>query len=285
MDSTIGNIFMESGLTITAIQWDPDGTIVDLGFFAFRYYSLFFALAFIGSYIFISKQFKKHQINPELLDKLTVYVFFGTLIGARLGHCLFYDFSYYANNPLEIFLPVNFNPHFQFTGFQGLASHGGGLGILLSIILFCRKYHLRLWFVLDQVAIVVPLAGFFIRLGNLMNSEIIGKASNLPWAFVFAKEDNIPRHPAQLYEAIAYLIIFALTYSLANRYPKREGYYFGLVLLMLFSFRLLVEFVKENQVAFEAGMLLDMGQLLSIPFMITGLIIIYLKSDKVIGIS
>ena len=138
---------------------------------------------------------------------------------------------------------------------------------------------------LDQVAIVVPLAGFFIRLGNLMNSEIIGKPSDLPWAFVFVNEDNMPRHPAQLYEAIAYLIIFALTYPLANRYPKREGYYFGLVMLLLFSFRLLIEFVKENQVAFEAGMVLDMGQLLSIPFIITGLIIIYLKSDKVIGIS
>ena len=281
----IGNIFIERGLTITAIQWDPDGTIIDLGFFSLRYYSLFFALAFVGSYLVISKQFKKHHINPELLDKLTIYVFFGTLIGARLGHCLFYDFSYYANHPLEIILPVSFNPHFQFTGFQGLASHGGGLGILMSIFLFCRKYHLRLWFVLDRVAIVVPLAGFFIRLGNLMNSEIIGKPTDLPWAFVFVKEDHITRHPAQLYEAIAYLIIFVITYTLSNRFPKREGYYFGLVLLLLFSFRMLIEFLKENQVAFEAGMLLDMGQLLSIPFMITGLILMYLKSDKTIAIN
>jgi phosphatidylglycerol:prolipoprotein diacylglycerol transferase len=283
MDSTIGSIFMESGQTITAIQWNPDGTIVNFGIFALRYYSLFFALAFVSSYLVISKQFKKHHIHPELLNKLTLYVFFGTLIGARLGHCLFYEFSYYASHPLEIILPVRFYPHFQFTGFQGLASHGGGLGILVSIFLICRKYHLRLWFVLDQVAIVVPLAGFFIRVGNLMNAEIIGKPSDLPWAFVFADEDNIPRHPAQLYEAFAYLIIFVLTYLLAKRFPKREGYYFGLVLLLLFSFRLLVEFVKENQVAFEAGMLLDVGQLLSIPFMISGLIIIYLKRDKLLA--
>ena len=265
---------------MAAIRWDPDGTVIDLSFFALRYYSLFFAFAFVGSYLVIKEHFKKHHINPELLDQLTIYVFFGTLIGARLGHCLFYDLSYYADHPLEIILPASFSPHFHFTGFHGLASHGGGLGILLSIILFCRKYCLRLWFVLDQVAIVVPLAGFFIRLGNLMNSEIIGKPSDLPWAFVFLKEDNIPRHPAQLYEAIAYLVIFALIQWLANRYPKKEGYYFGLVLVLLFSFRILVEFFKENQSGFEANMMLNMGQLLSIPLIFMGLTIIYLKRIK-----
>ena len=269
-------------LLITAILWDPDRTLIDLGFFALRYYSLFFLLAFGGGYLVIKKQFKKHHISPELLDQLAVYVFLGTLIGARLGHCLFYDFSYYVHRPLEIFLPVSFTPYFHFTGFQGLASHGGGLGILTSLFLYCKKYRLRLWFVLDQVAIVVPLAGFFIRLGNLMNSEIIGKPTDLPWAFVFVKEDHFPRHPTQLYEAIAYLLIFMLVYWLAGRYAKQEGYYFGLVLVLLFSFRLLIEFLKENQVAFEAGLLLDMGQLLSIPFILAGLIILYLKRRKAV---
>ncbi|MBG6234052.1 prolipoprotein diacylglyceryl transferase [Pedobacter sp. CAN_A7] len=265
---------------IAAYLWDPNGTIIDLGFFALRYYSLFFALAFGVSYLVIKRQFSKHEVHPELLDKLTIYVFFGTLIGARLGHCLFYDLTYYAEHPLEIILPVSFNPHFHFTGFQGLASHGAGIGILLSIFLFCRKYNLSIRFVLDQVAIVVPLAGFFIRLGNLMNSEIIGIPSNLPWAFIFIKTDNIPRHPTQLYEAIAYLLIFILTYWLVRRYPKQNGYYVGLVLLLLFSFRIAVEFLKENQVAFEAGMLLDMGQILSIPFILISLILMHYKPHK-----
>jgi len=154
----------------------------------------------------------------------------------------------------------------------------------LSIVLFCRKYHLRTWFILDQVAIVVPLAGFFIRLGNLMNSEIIGRATDLPWAFIFTKEDLVPRHPAQLYEAILYLLLFALIYWQAKRHPKKEGYYFGLVLVLLFSCRILIEFLKEDQVAFEANMLLNMGQLLSIPLILIGFIITYLKRSKTVPI-
>ena len=266
----------------TVIQWNPDGTVIDLGFFALRYYSLFFVLAFVGSYLVLTKQFKKHGVALELLDSLTIYVFLGTLIGARLGHCLFYDYAYYVNHPLEIILPVSFSPNFHITGFKGLASHGGGIGIILSILFFCRKYHMRTWFILDQVALVVPLAGFFIRLGNLMNSEIIGRATDVSWAFVFVKEDLVPRHPAQLYEAIIYLSIFLLIYWQANRYPKKEGFYFGLVLVLLFSFRLLIEFLKENQVAFEVDMLLNVGQLLSIPLILFGLIIIYLKRNKTV---
>lgn len=267
-------------MVIDTIIWDPSDSIIDLGFFALRYYSMFFLLAFVSSYIVVKKQFEKHHINVELMDSLTVYVVLGTLIGARLGHCLFYDFAYYSQHPLEIILPFTFTPEFKITGFQGLASHGGGLGIMLSLILFSRKFKLKLWFLLDQIALVVPLAGMFIRLGNLMNSEIIGKPAEVSWAFVFLKIDSIPRHPAQLYEAIAYLIIFLVVYQLVTKRPKADGFYFGMVIFLIFCFRIAVEFIKEDQSAFEAGLLLNMGQILSIPFILTGLYIMYLKKGQ-----
>lgn len=267
-------------MVINTIMWDPSDSIIDLGFFALRYYSMFFLLAFVSSYIVVKKQFVKHHINVELMDSLTVYVVLGTLIGARLGHCLFYDFAYYSQHPLEIILPFTFTPTFKITGFQGLASHGGGLGIMVSLILFSRKFKIKLWFLLDQIALVVPLAGMFIRLGNLMNSEIIGKPAEVSWAFVFLKIDAIPRHPAQLYEAIAYLVIFIMVYQLVANKPKADGFYFGLVILLIFCFRIGVEFIKEDQSAFEAGLLLNMGQILSIPFILTGLYIMYLKKGQ-----
>ena len=266
-------------MVIDTIIWDPSDSIIDLGFFALRYYSMFFLLAFVSSYIVVKKQFEKYGVDVALMDPLTVYVVLGTLIGARLGHCLFYDFAYYSQHPLEIILPFTFSPEFRITGFQGLASHGGGIGIMVSLILFCRKFKLRLWFMLDQIALVVPLAGTFIRLGNLMNSEIIGKPTDVSWAFIFLKDDNIPRHPAQLYEAIAYLTIFSIVYFLVKKYPKSPGFYFGMVIFLIFCFRLAIEFIKEDQSAFEAGLLLNMGQILSIPFILTGLIIMYMKKE------
>ena len=267
-------------MMINTIIWDPNDALIDLGFFALRYYSLFFLLAFVFSYIVVKKQFIKHQINVELMDSLTVYVVLGTLIGARLGHCLFYDFAYYSQHPLEIILPFTFTPEFKITGFQGLASHGGGIGIMVSLILFSKKFKIKLWFLLDQIALVVPLAGACIRMGNLMNSEIIGKPTDVSWAFVFLKDDNIPRHPAQLYEAIAYLLIFSFVYLMVKKYPKPSGFYFGLVIFLIFCFRIAIEFIKEDQSAFEAGMLLNMGQILSIPFILTGLFIMYMKNKE-----
>lgn len=271
-------------MVINTILWNPSDSIIDLGFFALRYYSMFFLLAFVFSYIVVKKQFEKHGVDITLMDSLTVYVVLGTLIGARLGHCLFYDFSYYSKHPLEIILPFTFSPTFKITGFQGLASHGGGIGIMVSLILFSRKFKLRLWFLLDQIALVVPLAGACIRLGNLMNSEIIGKPTDLSWAFIFVKDDMVPRHPAQLYEAIAYLLIFSFVYLMVKKYPKPSGFYFGLVIFLIFCFRIGIEFIKEDQSAFEAGMLLNMGQILSIPFVLTGLVIMYLKNKEVAGV-
>lgn len=267
-------------MVIDTIVWNPSDSIIDLGFFALRYYSLFFLLAFVFSYIVVKKQFVKYGVDVALMDSLTVYVVLGTLIGARLGHCLFYDFAYYSKHPLEIILPFTVMPEFRITGFQGLASHGGGIGIMVSLILFSRKFKLKLWFLLDQIALVVPLAGACIRMGNLMNSEIIGKPSGLSWAFIFLKVDNIPRHPAQLYESIAYLLIFALVYQLVKKYPRASGFYFGMVIFLIFCFRIAIEFIKEDQSAFEAGLLLNMGQILSIPFILTGMLIMYLKRGE-----
>lgn len=264
-------------MLIDTVIWNPGDSLIDFGFFALRYYSLCFLLAFVGSYIVVKKQFIKYKLPIELMDSLTMYVVLGTLIGARLGHCLFYDFAYYSSHPLEIILPFTFSPEFKITGFQGLASHGGGLGIMLSLYLYSRKYKLKLWFLLDQIALVVPLAGMFIRLGNLMNSEIIGKPTGENWGFVFLQVDQIPRHPAQLYEAIAYLLIFIFVYQVMKRYPRASGFNFGMVILLIFCFRIAIEFIKEDQSAFEAGMLLNMGQMLSIPFILAGLSIMYLK--------
>ncbi|ADY51980.1 prolipoprotein diacylglyceryl transferase [Pseudopedobacter saltans DSM 12145] len=261
------------------ITWNPSDSIVDLGFISIKYYSLCFLLAFVSSYIVVKKQFDKRNIGIEILDKLTIYVFLGTLIGARLGHCLFYDFAYYSKHPLEIILPFTFSP-FKFTGFQGLASHGGGVGILVSLYLFSRNYKMNLWYLIDTVAMVVPLAGGFIRLGNLMNSEIIGKPTDVSWAFIFVKEDMLPRHPAQLYESICYFILFFVLYNLNKERKRYVGFNFGFVITGIFIVRFLVEFIKENQSAFEANMAINMGQILSIPFILVGLYFL-LRKPKV----
>lgn len=265
------------------IIWNVDPEIFRIDGFALRYYSLFFVLAFGSSYWILFRIYKQENIPIAYLDKLTVYVFLGTLLGARLGHVLFYEFGYYKDHLFEIILPFRIDSEsgFAFTGFQGLASHGGAFGILISIFLYSRKYKQSFLWIADKVAIVVPLAGFFIRLGNLFNSEIIGKPFSGSWAFVFNRVDFIPRHPAQLYEAISYLIIFALIYSVYKIKGKvlKEGFLFGLFLLFVFSARFSLEFFKENQEAFENSLPLNMGQILSIPLIITGVFILH-KTSK-----
>ncbi|TAF44515.1 MAG: prolipoprotein diacylglyceryl transferase [Sphingobacteriales bacterium] len=258
------------------ITWNPNPNLIDFGFIVIKYYSVCFMLAFAASYVVV-KQNTEYKTNPLLLDSLTIYVFLGTLLGARLGHCLFYDFDYFSQHPLEILLPVTFEPEFKFTGFSGLASHGGGTGILISLLLFSKKHKIKPWVLIDQIALVVPLAGFFIRMGNLMNSEIIGKPTNVSWAFVFVNEDYLPRHPAQLYEAIAYLLIFVLLYYAIKKWPKPAGFYFGLCITLIFIVRFFVEFIKENQADFESTMPINMGQILSFPFIVVGVVIMCLK--------
>lgn len=211
-------------------------------------------------------------------EALFSYALIGILLGARLGHCFFYDFDYYSKHPLEILLPIQKGPDgaYHFTGFAGLASHGGGIGLIIMLLLYARKYAIPFMTILDAIAIVLPLGGTFIRLANLMNSEIIGVPTNVPWAFIFRQVDDLPRHPAQLYEAISYLIIFSVVYLMykKNFVKIGKGFYFGISILLIFVMRILIEFIKVDQVEFEHGMSLNMGQLLSIPFIILGLFFI-----------
>jgi prolipoprotein diacylglyceryl transferase len=220
---------------------------------------------------------KEHKSERDLND-LVWYMILGTVLGARLGHCLFYNPGYYLSHPIEI-LEI-------WKG--GLASHGAAIGILTAIYIYVRKRKdISFLWIMDRIVITVALAGFFIRMGNLFNSEIIGKPTNANWGFVFASIDNVPRHPAQLYEAIAYLIIFFFIFAIYFKTDGKfkEGLIFGLFLILIFTFRFFVEFLKENQSLFEEKMFLNMGQLLSIPFVLFGIYLLFRKSKKVIRIK
>lgn len=254
-------------MLLAFIEWSVSPEIFHLGPISVRWYGFLFAMAFVAGYFIMTWVFKKENRPQTDLEQLTVYMIFGTVIGARLGHCLFYNPAYYLSNPIEIFKVWE----------GGLASHGAAIGIIFAIYLFSnkKKNYSMIW-VLDRVVIVVALAGTFIRLGNLFNSEIIGIPTDVAWAFIFYSVDDLPRHPAQLYESIAYFIIFIVLWFVYYKgYEKnRSGLLFGLFLVLVFTFRFFVEFLKENQTGFEAGMALNMGQLLSIPFVTIGLIFI-----------
>ncbi len=265
------------------IQWDVDPEIVNLfGMISIRYYSLLFVSGLMLSYRIVQRMYKREGLPSEHLWHLATYIFIGTVAGARLGHCLFYEPGYYLSHPLEMLLPVQWiDGSLRFTGYLGLASHGGAIGVLLAIMAYARKYKETIWAVLDKIGVVAPLAGAFIRLGNLMNSEIIGHPTTVPWAFVFRRVDVLPRHPAQLYEAIAYLIIFVIVYGLYRRKnTKADGFLFGLMLVLLFMARFLIEFLKEHQVSFEEGLPFDMGQMLSLPFILCGIFLMFLKRSS-----
>lgn len=264
------------------IYWNINPEIFRIGGFALRYYSIMFAMAFYFSYLVLSKIYIKENVSISLLKKLAIFVFVGTLAGARLGHTLFYEFGYYKDHLLEMILPFRMysNGEFEFTGYQGLASHGGAIGIIFAVAWYCRKYKQSFLWILDRLVIVVPLSAFFIRIGNLFNSEIIGKPTNASWAFIFERVDMIPRHPAQLYEAILYLFIFIiLSYLYQNNVPNfKEGFLLGCFFAMLFTVRFFIEFVKEKQEAFENTLPINMGQILSIPFIMIGVYLIVSKS-------
>jgi prolipoprotein diacylglyceryltransferase len=353
---------------------------MDFGKFEIRYYSLLFALGFVLGYIILLKVFKKQGLQVELLDRLTIYMVLSTIIGARLGHCLFYEFDYYIQHPLEIILPWKgrIGSDFEFTGFQGLASHGAAIGILIGIYLFARKTKSSYLWTMDMIVIVTALAGASIRMGNLMNSEIYGEPTKTEHGFVFTNDlkqvlahkytgsiekisftksdapslkdqngvpinanitfsrkikdkekirqfagfmladdirrynfDNnifllngdsinyqinrrnnqyiltaeiggLPRYPTQIYEAISYVLIFLILLGIFYYYDKRlkDGYIFGTFLVLLFTARFLIEFIKENQETFEDAMSLNMGQLLSIPFVIAGIALVIWKWPK-----
>jgi len=258
---------------LATITWSISPEIYSIGPIHIRYYGLLFALSFVVGFKIMEHIFNKENRSMDDLNDLVWYMILGTVIGARLGHCLFYNPDYYLANPIEI-LKI-------WTG--GLASHGAAVGILTSIYFYSKKKKKQsfLW-VMDRVVITVALAAVFIRMGNLFNSEIIGHPTDLAWGFIFTSVDNIPRHPAQLYEALFYLLSFVIIYFQYKKYDGKfnDGYLFGIFLILIFGFRIFVEYFKENQTYFEEGMLLNMGQLLSIPLVIAGIYFLYYSKKK-----
>jgi len=263
------------------INWNVDAVIFWItDSFPLKYYGLFFISGLILGYFIVKKIYVRENVPVENLDKILIYIIVGTVLGARLGHCLFYEPDYFFKNPVEILLPIKkIGDTYQFVGFQGLASHGGSIGVLIAVIMYCKKYKVDLLWQLDRIAIAIPVAAAFIRFGNFMNSEIYGKPTDGSWGVVFMKDDLIPRHPTQLYEAFAYLLLFAILYFLYQSKIMQEGngLIFGSFLVLLFMARFCIEFFKENQESFENQLPINMGQILSIPFIMAGLILIVWK--------
>ena len=260
------------------ILWNPDVEAFHLFGFSVRWYSLCWLIGLVLAYFIVQRLYKQQKIKDELFDPLFLYCFFGILLGARLGHCLFYQPEYYLTSWqhfIEMIVPIHFLPAggWKFVGYEGLASHGGTIGLIVALYLYYRRTRLNLWQVLDNIAIATPITACFIRLGNLMNSEIIGKATDVPWAFIFERVDKMPRHPGQLYEAIAYFVFFFVGIWLYRKRPQRvgTGFFFGLCLTLIFTFRFFIEYTKDIQVDFESGMPLNMGQILSLPFIAIGI--------------
>ena len=260
------------------ILWNPDVEAFHILGLSIRWYSLCWLIGLLLAYFIVQRLYKQQKIKDELFDPLFLYCFFGILIGARLGHCLFYQPEYYLTSVkhfIEMIVPIHFmvGGGWKFVGYEGLASHGGTIGLIVALYLYYRRTRLNLWQVLDNIAIATPITACFIRLGNLMNSEIIGKVTDVPWAFIFERVDKVPRHPGQLYEAIAYFVFFFVELWFYRKHPQRvgTGFFFGLCLTLIFTFRFFIEYTKDIQVNFESGMLFNMGQILSIPFIIIGI--------------
>ncbi len=259
------------------ILWNPSDTAFSIGPMSFHWYSMCWLIGLALAYVIVQRLYREQKVKEGLFDPLFLYCFIGILIGARLGHCVFYQpdvFFSSWHHFIEIFIPIEFlhDGSWRFTGYRGLASHGGTLGLMIALWLYVRRTRMGIWHVLDNIAIATPVTACFIRLGNLMNSEIIGKATDVPWAFIFERVDTLPRHPGQLYEALAYAILFFIGWYIYRRQPQRvgTGYFFGLCLTYIFTARFFIEYTKEVQEAFEAALPLDMGQLLSLPFIVLG---------------
>ena len=267
---------------LLSVVWNPELELFRLFGLPVRYYSLMWCIGLVAAYFLVRKFFKDRKISDDTFEPLFVYCFLGILIGARLGHCIFYQPDYYLSSfehIIEMLLPIAFTPNgVKMVGYAGLASHGGTIGIFIAIYLYCRKYKVKLLEVVDMICVATPFTAGCIRIGNLMNSEIVGKATGTDWGFIFAAlGEDFPRHPAQLYEAIAYFIIFIISILIYKKHKDMvgSGFYFGFCLATIFTFRFFVEFCKEVQVDFEEGMALDMGQILSIPFILIGAYLIY----------
>ena len=303
------------------MDWNPNQVLLDLHFIQIRYYSLMFVIAFSLGFYITKKIFLAENKPLEKLDTLVIYVAIATLLGARLGHVFFYDWDYFKVHPLEIILPFRFSPSFEVTGFAGLASHGAAVGIIIAMLLYIRKYpDMKLSWVLDRIVIAITIGGMFVRFGNFMNSEIVGKVvdKSFPFAVKFLQSgdfsageamqltgENTPqkafevidhnpqfveiynqipyRHPAQLYEAVGYFLLFWLLYYLYWKTNKKDQPYFifGVFLIALWTIRFLVEYVKDSQGGIEDTLgVFSTGQWLSIPFIVAGIFLLFFKRNK-----
>lgn len=262
------------------IYWDPSIIAFSVGPIEVRWYSLCWCIGLALAYIVVYKLYKQQQIPQEKFDPLFLYCFVGILAGARLGHCLLYEPGYFLSHPLEMVLPIHrlADGSWKFTGYAGLASHGGTFGLMIALWLYVKRTQVNIMRVLDNIAVATPICACFIRLGNLMNSEIVGKITGTDMGFVFAHlNETQPRYPAQLYEAIAYFVFFVVGLILYAKFKNRigTGFFFGYCLSTIFIFRFAVEFLKEVQEPWEIHMQqligLNQGQLLSIPFVALGI--------------
>ncbi len=309
-------------ISLFSVNWIPNDTLIQLGPLPIRYYSLMFVIAFLVGLQIMKKIFEKENIDLEKLDTLFVYSVVSVLLGARLGHVFFYDWEYYQQHLLEIILPFKFNP-FKFTGIAGLASHGAAIGVIIAMCLYHKKHaEIKVSWLLDRIVIPVAFGAIFVRLGNLMNSEIIGKITQNEYGFRFIKRfynqyqaiqatgisnankayeaiannpkftyllEAVPlRHPAQLYESISYIFVFLILYFTYWKTNKKDKpfYIFGLFLVLLWSVRFVVEYYKKSQGGFEKSLSsiaeLSTGQWLSIPFICLGLYCMFRPYKKMI---
>ena len=256
-------------------EWSVNPILVSFGSLSIHWYGVLFATAILSGFGVMNKIYKNENKSIEQLESLQLYIVIGIVVGARLGHCLFYDPAYYLANPLKI-LAIHEG---------GLASHGGGIGAILATLYYAKKNKVSFLYLLDRLAIPTALFAFFVRMGNLMNSEILGTQTDVSWAVIFTRVDLIPRHPAQFYEALSYLSIFAILLSvyIYKKAKTNEGLLFGLFLSLVFIVRIVVEFVKERQASYEGEMFLSTGQILSVPFLFLGLALIiysYIKKQE-----
>ncbi len=276
-------------IDLAHITWSVDPEIISIGSFQLRWYGLLLALGFFLAYLTLQKIFKKEQLSMQLLDRLSIWAIVWTVVGLRLGHFVFYEPEFLIEHPLQVFLP--FDENWNFTGFQGLASHGAVISLILFLSYFAWKNKMQPLWLLDRLCIVIPIAAAFVRLGNLMNHEIVGSITEVAWGFNFIYGGNgvadTIRHPAQLYESLVYflLYLFMIVYYFKVANAKiPAGRTMGILLTVIFTARFFIEYVKEVQVTKELEMSLLIGQKLSIPFMIVGVGLIiysYIKKDNI----
>lgn len=260
------------------VHWDLNPVAVRVAGIPVTWYSLLFIGGAVLCVLVLRRVYAREGLPWFRLQQLVMVTVVSLFVGARLGHCLFYEPDYYLRHPLEMLLPVRWEADGSavFVGYRGMASHGAAFALVVSFVVYAWRTRQGILSLLDLLALVLPLGACFIRLGNLANSEILGLPTTVPWAFVFGRVDCLPRHPAQLYEALAYLAVFVLNMVVYRRLGlARRGLYWGLFLLLVFLARFFVEFAKERQVAFEEDFVLSVGQWLSIPFILAGAVFLW----------